>query len=130
MKVIDPGHVYEVDVYDGDNTETQRITFMKREGKGFPGNVGHHPGTNCQEILRVLINRILYLNNQIPCDDNKRLIYNLRYCLLEFERRAIIRHGADDLYPMQLWDVDDVPVENMLTCRVCGHTRCKGHEKE
>jgi hypothetical protein len=44
MRIIDPGHDYILSVYDGEGE--QRLTFMKREGPGFPGNIGHYPGTN------------------------------------------------------------------------------------
>lgn len=129
MKVIDPGHTYEVEVYDGIGG-SELITFMKRQGPGFPGNTSAYPGTNCQEVLRVLIDRLKYLDGQIPCDDNKRAITDLRRCLLEFERRAAIRHGSDDLYPVHLWDVDEVPVELADTCRVCGHLIIAGHHED
>lgn len=127
MKVLDEGHDYLLENYDGSGT--QRLTFMKREGPGYPFNVGYYPGTNCQEVLRVLLNREKYLNKQIPCDDNLRIIAHLRRSFLEFERRGAIRHGDIELYPLQLWDVDDVPVENIPHCQVCGHIRCFGHSK-
>lgn len=129
MKIVDPGHSYEVDVYDGIGG-TESIVFMKRQGPGFPGNVGENPGTNCQELIRVLIDRLKYLNNQIPCHDNLRAIADARRMLLEFERRAAIRHGSTDLYPLQLWDVDEVPVEDFETCRACGHLIIAGHHEE
>jgi hypothetical protein len=107
MKTLDPGHVYQVDVYDGD--ETHFIKFMKREGVGYPGNIGTHAGTNCQELLRVLIDRVRYLDNQIPCEENKKVIDILIEALLLFEFRAIKRHGD---------------VEKLSTCSICGHILC------
>ena len=53
MEIIDPGHCYKPDTYDGYITET--IVFMKREGVNYPFNIGHYAGTNCQEVLRILI---------------------------------------------------------------------------
>ncbi len=127
MKVIDSGHKYLLEVYDGDGTETIAITFMKREGPGYPSNVGHYSGTNCQELLRVFIDRVKYLNKQIPCADNQRILEHTRRAFLEFERRGAMRHGDTELEPLQLWDVEDVPVELIPHCRVCGHIRCFGH---
>lgn len=128
MKVLDEGHDYELENYDGEGV--QRLTFMKREGPGYPFNIGHHPGTNCQEVLRVFISRVKYLDRQIPCDDNKRIIAGARRLFLEFERRGAMRHGDEELEPLQLWNVDEVPVEDFPHCRTCGHIRCFGHEKK
>jgi hypothetical protein len=111
MKVLDRGHVYQVDVYDGDGELF--IRFMKREGVGYPGNTGTHPGTNCQELLRVLIDRVRYLDNQIQCEENKKIIDNLVEALLLFEIRAIRRHGN---------------IEKLPTCSICGHIIC-GHNE-
>jgi hypothetical protein len=129
MRVLDPGHKYEVDGYDGG--ENQIITFMKREGPGYPFNVGHYGGTNIQEILRILIDRTKYLDKQVPCDDNKRLLDNLRRSLLELERRAALRHGWDleQEYRNQLWDYG-IEVEDIPTCSVCGHITCKGNHHD
>jgi hypothetical protein len=59
-----------------------------------------------------------------------RAIWNSRRTLLEFERRAIIRHGSEELFPVHLWDVDEVPVENFETCKICGHLLIAGHHEQ
>jgi hypothetical protein len=48
MKVIDPGHYYELNVLDGDLPLPAYLRFVKREGPGYPGNKDHYPGTTCQ----------------------------------------------------------------------------------
>jgi hypothetical protein len=52
MKIIDPGHKYELDQLDGEGKEI--LTFVKRDtpSERYPGNQGHYPGTNMQEVLR------------------------------------------------------------------------------
>jgi hypothetical protein len=128
MKIVDAGHEYLVPNYDGEGE--QQITFLKRIGDGYPGNTGEpHPGTNCQELIRVLINRVQYLEGQIRCEDNGRIVYHLRRALLEFERRATMRHGSDEMYPLQLWD-EDAPVEDMPVCELCGHLALFPHQHE
>lgn len=121
MRVLDPGHDYEVPNYDGEGN--QRITFMKREGTNYPFNVGHYKGTNLQEVIRVLIDRVKYLDTQIDCIENKRLIFNLRKSILDLEVRAASRHGWD-LDPDKFFQSD---IENIPTCKTCGHITCKGH---
>jgi hypothetical protein len=50
VRVVEPGHTYQLECFDG--CEALFLTFMKREGVLYPGNVGMHPGTNIQEVLR------------------------------------------------------------------------------
>lgn len=122
----DPGHSYFVDVYDGviNNKKILPIIFMKRVGEGYPGNEGEpHPGTNCQEVIRVLIDRMKYLQNQIPCQHNLIVMQKLRECLWLFEDRAAERHGFAS------HDIDFRPenIEEENYCTTCGHIMCKGH---
>lgn len=119
MKTIDNGHIFELDSYDGG--EPVRLTFMKREGEGYPYNVGSHPGTNCQEVLRALISRTQYLNAQVPALWNKIIIAALRSALWAFEKRAAERHGRDLKGGVTL-GIEDIP-----TCRICGHIQCIQH---
>jgi hypothetical protein len=107
MKALDKGHLYEISSYDG--YLRQEIRFMKREGVGYPGNFGKYAGTNCQELLRVLIDRIQYLDNQIECKENKKIIKKLSKSLLLLETRALKRHGN---------------IDKLQTCTTCGHIAC------
>lgn len=125
MRVVDPGHEYSLDSYDGG--ESVRLVFVKREGEGYPFNAGHHPGTNCQEVIRVLIDRVKYLQKQIPCEENELIINNLRSCLWAFEGRAAKRHGRASVLPWQE-KYQAIPVEEQPTCTGCGHIGCSGGE--
>jgi hypothetical protein len=130
MKVIEIGHHYELECYDvGDRVWIKDdIFFMKRVGGHYPGNKGEpHPGTNCQEVLRVLINRIKYLDRQIPCDENKIIIQDLRNALLLFEQRAARMHGRTLSKRFFLNDpklIKRVEIEDEPTCKTCGHIEC------
>jgi hypothetical protein len=118
MRAIDPGHVYELDCLDGGNPQT--VIFVKREGAGYPFNIGHHAGTNCQEVLRALIDRAKYLQRQIPCPETELALDHLRSALRLFEERAALRHGRE---------LPNIPVEieSVPTCKTCGHIGCAGH---
>jgi hypothetical protein len=124
MKVIDPGHEYLLDSYDG--SQENRLVFMKREGDGYPFNVGHHAGTNCQEVIRALIDRIKYLDKQIPCQENQGAITHLRCALFCFEYRAAKRHGRVLDLPSETYQPD---MEEIPTCPTCGHIECELHEE-
>lgn len=118
MKIIDPGHDYELAHLDG--TRTSRLTFVKREGPSYPRNVGHHEGTNIQEVLRALIDRVKYLDAQIYDERNNAVISHLRCCLLLLEERAAERHGTE-LRLATMKSIEELPV-----CEKCGHITCHG----
>jgi hypothetical protein len=54
MKPIEPGHIYELNVLDGDG-KPQRLVFVNRE-EGT-----EHPGTQTQEVLRMTIDMLACL---------------------------------------------------------------------
>jgi len=119
MRILDPGHRYSILSFDG--ACEQYIQFMKRVGPKFPGNEEAYPGTNCQELLRVLIDRVKYLENQVPCVENKLILSSLENALFLFEARAARRHGRDfkEETPSQ--------VAQLGYCSICGHVLCE-HE--
>lgn len=130
MKILDPGHAYALDWLDGkppleDNSLddwdfiTNVLVFVKREGEGFPGNEGHHAGTNIQEVLRALIDRVKYLDNQILDWRNEHIIAHLRDAIYLLEQRAADRHNRN------LSCRTDI-IETYPTCSKCGHIGCSG----
>lgn len=118
MTVIDPGHVYSLDSLDG--PLEQILAFVKREGAKYPGNVGHHPGTTMQEVLRALVERAEYVNRQQPCAETELAIGQLKSALYLFEVRAARTHGRTLGLP--LLDV----VLGTAKCEMCGHVACLG----
>ncbi len=130
MKVLDPGHQYELEMLDvptivekGTYVAIPTLQFVKREGPGYPGNKGHYHGTNIQEVLRVLIDRIQYLQGQKECPENRMILRHLRHCIMLLEQRAARRHG--DM--MRMSEVPLEGIESMTTCKTCGHIRCNVH---
>ena len=119
MRVIDPGHKYALTHLDGEQEEI--LTFVKREGPGYPGNVGAYEGTNIQEVLRALIDRLKYLDGQIHHLKNTYAISRLRQVILDLEDRAAQRHNR---YPA--WMIAESEIELMPVCRKCGHIGCRG----
>lgn len=117
--MIDPGHTYELASYDGESVV--RLTFMKRVGPMYPGNARAYPGTNIQDVLRVLIDRTAYLERQIPDTANVVVSRALQDALFALERRAARRHGR------KLLQSDPDGIENIPACIVCGHIECEGH---
>ncbi len=83
MKVIEPGHVYQLQHVDGSGAGL--LVFVNRE----PGT--EHEGTQTQEILRALIDRTQHCNSCRHWDGNKKIIHHLRMALALHESRAIER---------------------------------------
>lgn len=121
MRVLDPGHWYSLNMLDGPGNV--RIRFVKREGAGYPGNAGRYAGTNVQEVLRACVDRLGYLNNQIPDVETRRAMEHLIDAIHSLEVRAAKRHGRKP--PGR-----DASVFGP-TCSRCRHVGCKGkcHEK-
>lgn len=83
MKILETGHVYELNQVDGDETEILR--FVNRE----PGT--QHPGTQTQEVLRALIDRTMHCDNCLRWPGNDLIIFHLRMALVLHEARALER---------------------------------------
>jgi hypothetical protein len=115
MQALDPGHIYFLQSLDGGGHEVLR--FVKRQGPNYPGNKGAHPGTTIQEVCRALIDRLDYVNNQIPCMDNRKSRAALQSAIYWLEKRAAERHGRT--LKAEAFDIEHVP-----TCPKCGHIEC------
>lgn len=126
MKVIDPGHDYEIAVLDADPERPLRhhLSFVKRVGEKYPGNVGHHAGTTIQEVLRALIDRVKYVDGQIPDVRNSMVLFFLRRAIWLLEDRAAERHGRRFLDPNLV--EPDYQIELLPTCSKCLHIGCEG----
>ncbi len=87
MKVIDPGHTYQL----------------------------------AQEVLRALIARAIYVDQQIPDPETQEAMRLLKRAVYLLECRAKRRRG-ELLHPgneLNAWLQD--------TCQVCGHIQCTKH---
>ena len=97
MKVIEPGHIYELNQLDGDGSPL-RLVFVNREDTP-------HPGTQTQEFLRTvvdmlecLIDRTNHCDGCLRWEGNDRVIKALsesqrqaRLAILFHEQRALER---------------------------------------
>lgn len=117
MRVLDAGHRFALRHLDGDGEEI--LQFVKREGEGYPGNIGHCEGTTMQEVLRALISRAKYVDGQIPCYETDKGIELMRGALRWFEVRAARRHG-------RIFEDRRNDIELADTCEKCGHIGCEG----
>ena len=84
MRVLYPGHSYQLDHLDGSNLSI--LQFVQREPHHEPKE-----GTTCQEVIRALIDRVEVLNEELPWEGNAKILANLRESLVLFECRALLR---------------------------------------
>lgn len=83
MYIIIDGHLYMLDNIDG--AGQQRLQFVDR------GHGRDCEGTTCQEVLRVLIDRVKFLDREKRWDGNDEILLHLRKALILFEMRALYR---------------------------------------
>lgn len=127
MKVIDPGHLYELANLDDSVAEVPRnptrLYFVKRIGAKFPGNTGSsYSGTITQEVVRALIDRTEYVNGQRSHVRNGLVLHHLREALRELEMRAAEEREADPATIFRILTTSKP--ELMPTCPTCGHVQC------
>lgn len=116
MRVLDPGHRYELNQLDLNTAPVFErfsvvLRFVKREGEKFPGNIGHYPGTTLQEVNRACIDRVKYVDNQISHPNNKIIIFLYRLIIWLLEKRAFERHNKKF----------ELPIDAIENLEVNGH---------
>ncbi len=125
MRIIDPGHVYLLRQLD--SLQETELRFVKRIGVNFPGNAGPaFPGTTSQEVIRELIDRTKYVDNQHQSLLNQYTVVNLREALHQYELRVAIVRDEAGRYRRMIRDRKDT-IENLPICLACGHIDCGRH---
>ena len=88
MKIIEEGHIYELDNIDGEVDNV--LTFVNRENKS-------HAGTQTQDVIRVLIDRTKHCDRCLRWEGNDKIIKYLRMALVLHEARALERKTEKEL---------------------------------
>jgi hypothetical protein len=119
MNVLTPGHIYEIHNVDSPTNSTQRIEFVQRRSDDAKLLEVYKEGILAQELLRVLIDRTLYLNAEAPCIEDIEIVEMLRTCLQKYETRAA-RRSIEKLSMPEMQDV----------CSRCHHMLCFCNDPE
>lgn len=122
MKVLDPGHRYLLGNLDETGTDHRSVLqFVKRVGDGYPGNEPPaYGGTTMQEVLRALIDRAAYVDNQSPCWETQAA-HRFMVAALELLEQRVRR--VRDQPPLP----DGTDVVSAECCPTCGHVECLSH---
>jgi hypothetical protein len=90
MKILREGHKYELESFEGD--EPQEINFIEKtlgiNTKGSSELFTYSNGTTNEEMLKVLIDRMQYLNKKCACRENSIVITKLEEALMWLEKRT------------------------------------------
>lgn len=89
MKIIEEGHVYEVENF-ADKNITQTITFLKKQpvSEGSTELEMVHDGTTNEELLLVMIDRLQSGNVKVPSRETALSITKLEEALMWLEKRT------------------------------------------
>ena len=113
MRIITPGHKYELDHFESyglPGCPVQTLQFIEKalvqvgnEAAPTAGKtelVTINDGTTNEEVLRVLIDRIQYLNGKFPCRENSIVITKLEESLMWLNKRTAdrIARGVEGSY--------------------------------
>lgn len=106
MKVITPGHKYELNHFENYGLEgcpVQTLQFIEKVPVSQAGQYENLPnygledqnalvtvndGTTNEEVLRVLIDRMNHLHGKFPCRENAIVITKLEECLMWLNKRT------------------------------------------
>ena len=95
MKVLREGHKYNLQNFESTNGH-QSIQFIEKEAiEGSSLMETIHDGTTNEEVLRMLIDRMNYLQGKFPCRENAIVITKLEESLMWLEKRTADRVKRD-----------------------------------
>lgn len=108
MKILTPGHKYELENFENKQNSGQTLQFIEKElitkepdsDAVVNKLVTVNDGTTNEEVLAMLINRLQFLNNKFPCKENAVALTHLETALLWLEKRTADRkaRGVEGLH--------------------------------
>ena len=93
MKILKPGHKYELGNFEHREKPGQKIQFIeKKAGLDYPGILKTvKDGTTNEEVIEMLIDRMEYLQRMCSCTENDYVIMKLKEALYWLHERTINR---------------------------------------
>lgn len=95
MNVITTGHKYELASFEGGTPQTLQFIEKVPTAGGSNELVTVNDGTTNEEVLRVLIDRLQYLNGKFPCRENAIVITKLEESLMWLNKRTADRQARN-----------------------------------
>jgi len=91
MKIHKPGHLYELENHESSSEQNQMLQFIEKVPVVTENEVKLQTiknGTTNEDVLKVLINRMNYLQAKLSCRENAIAITKLEEALLWLEKRT------------------------------------------
>lgn len=90
MKVLVPGHLYVLENFEHPEKEGQVVQFIEKVPVSLNSKELKtvNDGTTNEELLKVEIDRLRYLNIKFPCRENAIAITKLEEALMWLEKRT------------------------------------------
>lgn len=95
MKVIVPGHRYELANFEEKDEPGQLLQFIHKESANKMGDISLpgslvtvNDGTTNEEVIECLIDRMQFLQSKFPCKENACCITHLEEALMWLEKRT------------------------------------------
>ena len=90
MKILTPGHAYELSNFEKKDEKGQVLQFIHKEPieEGSTQLQTIADGTTNEEVLEALIDRISFLQSKFPCKENFCCITHLQQALMWLEKRT------------------------------------------
>jgi len=93
MKIIRPGHRYELQNFDKPQERGQVLQFIEKIPEGNGNLSTLNDGTTNEEVLRMLIDRLHTQGEKVPCRENSIAITKLEEALMWLEKRTADRQS-------------------------------------
>lgn len=92
MNTLTEGHKYSLENFESKESQGQILQFIQKEPAANPVTPGElrtvSDGTTNEEVLKVLIDRMNYLQSKFPCRENAIVITKLEESLMWLEKRT------------------------------------------
>src|SRR5258706_12767937 len=90
MKILTPGHRYELENFENKTIPQQHLQFIEKVPLNEGNNVLRtiNDGTTNEEVLSVLIDRLNFLNEKFSCRENSIAITHIETALLWLNKRT------------------------------------------
>ncbi len=93
MKVLTPGHLYELTNFEQPDNPGQKLQFIEYFPK--PDDSGKlltlHDGTTNEDVLEMFIDRMNHLQARYPCDEYANAIWYMKQALKQLDKRTADR---------------------------------------
>lgn len=90
MRILKTGHLYLLENFEP-GEEPQKLQFIQKVPAGLRSLKTISNGTTNEEVLKVLIDRMYYLNNLVPSRESAQVINKLEEALMWLSKRTADR---------------------------------------